>query len=237
MKLWSFAQRFFDTWPGATGLIPNGTSSPTERFIADAIPNGASDLGVSKPLVAVNWLGFNGLVGYVDLTSLSVEAYTERFSLLFNTYWHSFCNLQALTETEIGLDFASTMPPSVMFNQTDVDVHLAGQFYTVHFGYLAVFLVCSCIGLLAGTLAVIIKYNTLVPDILGSVSTLTRDNPHTPVPYGGSTLDGVEFTRHVMNMPVRFVDVQPDAPVGKIALSTMVAVNDAQHLRSGRLYG
>jgi hypothetical protein len=69
------------------------------------------------------------------------------------------------------------------------------------------------------------------------VSILTGDNPHTPVPYGGSTLDGVEFARHVMNMPVRFVDVQPDAQVGKIALSTMVTVNDAQRLRSGRLYG
>lgn len=114
-----------------------------------------------------------------------------------------------------------------MFNQIGVDVQLAGQFYTVHFDYLTDFLVCSCIGLLAGTLAVIIKYRTLVPDILGSVSTLTRDNPHTPVPYGGSTLDDVEFARHVMNMPVRFVDVQPDSPVDKIALSTMVTVDDA----------
>jgi hypothetical protein len=237
MKLGPSHNVFFDAWPGATGLVPNGTSSPTERFIVDAIPNGGSELGVSKPLVAVNWLGFNGLAGYLDLTSLSAETFTERFSLLFTTYWHSFCNLQALTETEIGLGFANTMPANVMFNQTDVDMQLAGQYYTVRFGYLTVFLVCSCIGLLAGILAVIIKYNTMVPDILGSVSTLTRDNPHTPVPYDGSTLDGVEFARHVIHMPVRFVDVQPNAQVGKIALSTMVTVNDAQRLRPGRLYG
>jgi hypothetical protein len=100
---------------------------PTEHFIADAIPNGASDLGVSKPLVVVNCLGFNGLVGYVDPTSLSVETFTERFSLLFNTYWHSFCNLQALTKTKIELGFASTMPPNVMFNQADVDVQLGAD--------------------------------------------------------------------------------------------------------------
>ena len=232
----SIAPKFFSAWPGATGLVPRGSSSPTERWLKETDPTSNTSLpqGVSRPLAAANWLGFNGETGYVDLSTLDQQTFTQRFSLLFNTYWHSFCNLQALTQTEIGLGFQAAMPENVMFNTAAIDMLLAGQHYQVNWAFLAVFVLCSCIALFAGVLAVVLKYHTLVPDVLGSVSSLTRDNPYTPVPGNGSTLAGTDFARHVMHMPVRFVDVQPDQLIGKIVMST--CLDDSQRLRSGRLY-
>ena len=216
----SVAENFFNAWPGATGPIPKGSSSPTEKFLVEVSTNPVA-VNIPKPLVAADWLGYQNPSNYVDITILGRDTFTERFGLLFNTYWHSFCNLQAMTETEIGLGFMETMPPHVMFNTTDVHMIVPGQLYVVNFACLAVFFVCSVIALAAGILAVVLSYKTLVPNILGRVSTMTRNNPFTPVPSGASTLDGDDFGRRVRTMPVRFVDVRPEGEVGSVALSVV----------------
>lgn len=220
------AQRFFGQWPLATGSIPQGTSSPTERFINDITTNSAEDS--SKPiLVATDWLGYNSTDTYVDISTLDLPTFTERFSLLFNTYWHSYCNLPAMTQSEMDLGFGALVPPAhVMFRTVDAAMSIAGQHFVINFAWLAVYMVCCLVALLAGALALMLRYRTLVPDVLGNFSMMIKDNPYTPLPRGGSTLDGYEFARHVMNMPVKLADVRPKDDVGYIALTSMDFVED-----------
>jgi hypothetical protein len=53
-----------------------------------------------------------------------------------------------------------------------------------------------------------LKYTATAPDILGYVSTLTRDNPYTPtVPEGGNNLSGLERARLLSDLPVQIGDV------------------------------
>ncbi|KAL2444753.1 hypothetical protein ABEF95_017222 [Exophiala dermatitidis] len=241
------AQRFFGQWPLATGTIPSGTSSPTERFINDISSESASG-STNSILVATDWLGFNssdhdndGGTSYVNVADMDLRTFTERFSLLFNTYWHSFCNLQAMTQSEIGLGFGSMFPPNVMFRSVDAQMSIAGQHFVVNFAWLAVYLVCCLVALVAGILALVLQYRTLVPDVLGTVSMLVKENPYTPVPEGGSALDGHEYSRKVMNMPVMLCDVKPNDPVGHIALTSLDLAeaadgNNIAPVKKDRLY-
>lgn len=57
------------------------------------------------------------------------------------------------------------------------------------------------------------------PDILNSVSSLTRDSRYVVVPDGGSSLDGIDRIRLLKNEHVRIGDVQADSGIGRIAFS------------------
>ncbi|WXC54088.1 hypothetical protein SNK03_000093 [Fusarium graminearum] len=71
------------------------------------------------------------------------------------------------------------------------------------------------------------------PDILGSVSMLTRDSPYFAVPAGGSTLGGIERIRLLKNERVRIGDVYPQLDVGKVAFSNWAGTAT---LNRGRRY-
>ncbi|KIW21298.1 hypothetical protein PV08_01878 [Exophiala spinifera] len=221
------AQRMFGQWPQATGIVPAGSSSPTERFINDVNTDSVTT-STNSILVATDWLGYNtsdhdndGGVSHVDISRLDLKTFTQRFSLLFNTFWHAFCNLQAMTQTEIGLGFGAEFPPNVMMRNTTAAVSIAGQHYVIDWVWLGIYMACAILAFLAGLLALVIDYCTFAPDVLGRVSMVVKDNPFTPLPKGGSALDGHEFARKVMNMPVRFSDVRANESIGQVALVSM----------------
>ncbi|KAI1622982.1 hypothetical protein EDD37DRAFT_451438 [Exophiala viscosa] len=238
-------QRFFEQWPLATGNVPEGSSSPTERFINDVSTESASS-STNSILVATDWLGFNstdtdndGGITYVDIAELDIETFTQRFSLVFNTFWHAFCNLQAMTQSEIGLGFGDTFPTNVMFRNVNATVSVPGQHYEVNFVWLGIYMACAVLSFVAGLFTLVFNYNTLMPDVLGSVSVMVKDNPYTPLPKGGSAMKGPIFARKVMHMPVRFADVKAKEAVGHIALVSMDVENPevpVEPLKKGRLY-
>jgi hypothetical protein len=47
------------------------------------------------------------------------------------------------------------------------------------------------------------------PDILGYISSLTRDNPYIPLPPGGSTPDATERTILLKDLVIKLGDVNP----------------------------
>ncbi|KAI4283305.1 MAG: hypothetical protein L6R38_002251 [Xanthoria sp. 2 TBL-2021] len=85
--------------------------------------------------------------------------------------------------------------------------------------------ICAIVGL-------VLKEMASAPDILGYVSTMTRDNVHTAVPSGGNTLDGVERARYLSDMRVQLADARPGDDVGHIVLRS---VNNGNESRKGRL--
>jgi len=74
----------------------------------------------------------------------------------------------------------------------------------------------SIILLLCGIAGMVFKYVDKVPDILGYVSTMTRDNPYFEDPVGGDAMDGLERARVLKH--VQIVDAKPWDKRGYIAL-------------------
>ena len=70
------------------------------------------------------------------------------------------------------------------------------------------------------------------PDILGYVSTMTRDNPFTDVPAGGTALDGLERARYLADLKVQLADVSDGKAKGHIALRS---VADSDNFKKGGL--
>lgn len=85
---------------------------------------------------------------------------------------------------------------------------------------------------------------TVAPDILGFVSSLTRDNRYfAPLPPGDSLLDGEQRARKLRNMKVQIQDVRPDSDVGHIAfaradmsLSNQEDERTRKRIVKGRMY-
>ena len=76
---------------------------------------------------------------------------------------------------------------------------------------------------LAGLATMLLTAVIRAPNVLGFVSSLTRDSPYLApiVPPGGSMLDGAERARVLGDVRVRLVDVKPEEPVGRIAFAAV----------------
>lgn len=85
--------------------------------------------------------------------------------------------------------------------------------------------------LLSAIASVWLRLRTVCPDVFGYVSSMTRDNPHLPVPMGGSTMSGTERARAMKNVRVKIGEVErqdglpghiglalehPEIPLGKL---------------------
>ncbi|KAK3364704.1 hypothetical protein B0T25DRAFT_514332 [Lasiosphaeria hispida] len=77
-----------------------------------------------------------------------------------------------------------------------------------------VMFVVACIGAL-------LNWRTEAPDILGYVSTMTRDSPHVSVSEGGSALDGIDRARLLKELRVQIQDVRPHDGVGYLAVASV----------------
>lgn len=94
----------------------------------------------------------------------------------------------------------------------------------------------SCIVLLAcSVVAVVLRQRTLAPDILGYVSSLTRDNPNIQLPDGGSILPGLERARKLKHVRVQFADTRQEGGVGRVGLTT-VSREGVGRLKKGTEY-
>ncbi|KAF4443182.1 hypothetical protein F53441_11491 [Fusarium austroafricanum] len=106
-------------------------------------------------------------------------------------------------------------------NSTGTWKEFSVQKYKVNWVWMTIYGISSLAMLIftVGHIAVQCKIRS--PDILNSVSTLTRDSPYVAVPDGGSTLGGIDRIRLLKNERVRIGDVQPHSGIGKIAFSNL----------------
>jgi hypothetical protein len=103
--------------------------------------------------------------------------------------------------------------------------------------WIGLLLLTSVVMLLLGVLTIVLHFVTSVPDVLGFVSSLTRDNPYVNIPPGGSTLDGAMRARALRDLKVRLEDVRPHNEVGYFALRSVVENEQVSLVRGkGRSY-
>lgn len=144
-----------------------------------------------------------------EKTATTLTASSDQYTQVFNTYFNLMQNIQP-EEADITKEAGF-----VRVERSDAAVY--DPYYQIHWEWIAMDYVSGIILLIAAIGSFWLRRHTLAPDIFGYVSTLTRDNPHFPVPRGGSTLDGIERTRALGRMKVKLGDVAgPDGGVGRV---------------------
>ena len=213
-----------NAWPLSSNSIHHpGDSTPTEYFLLDPTLSNL-DATVEE--------------GGVNLIGMSAEVFSHRFSLLLNTYWQ--CSVAPWYRTgnfpsNLSLLNDSNALFGPFFNTTTATVRIDTDIFLCNKTWATILLVAASLLIACGLYGAMVKHRLRGPQVLGYVSTLTRDNPYLHLPDGGCTLDGLERARILKNMKVQFRDVAPDAEVGHIAL-THSKNSSRKRLASGRLY-
>lgn len=106
--------------------------------------------------------------------------------------------------------------------------------YKVNWACFTIFLAACLLLFVDAVGGIALKALAPVSDVLGYVSTLTKDNPYVDVPEGGSTLGGIERNLMRKDLKLRLGDVAPENDrVGHIAIASL---DRAKRLFVGRLY-
>ncbi|KAK8174776.1 hypothetical protein BC567DRAFT_289802, partial [Phyllosticta citribraziliensis] len=163
---------------------------------------------------------FNFLNHASNYSDVPMPVFSARLAMLINTFWYSVLN----TSIFLNVDSASPSPTDYNFgswgNMTGNWTTPTLQVYIVSKPWMALYIIATIILSACALVTIVLQSRTRAPDILGSVSTLTRDSPYVlTVPPGGSGLDSTERARLLKDVWVRIQDVQPENEIGKIAFS------------------
>ncbi|KAL8918636.1 MAG: hypothetical protein Q9172_005329 [Xanthocarpia lactea] len=205
--------------PGSLGYPHSSTASPVDQYM----------LGSDAPFS-------RGYQSYeLNFSKISGADFGKRLTTLINTVWQanlapfsiplgSSADFNAKEETQGWVPKATTTAMNVQrFEKLKYAANRSNAIILIVIT--VVLQICAIVGL-------VLKEMTSAPDILGYVSTMTRDNVHTAVPSGGNTLDGVERARYLSDMRVQLADTRPGDDVGHIVLRS---VNNGNESRKGRL--
>jgi hypothetical protein len=151
---------------------------------------------------------------------------SQRLTQVFNTYWEAgrwfFTTSRYDPFARDLIKNTSDEPVTIHdLNQTEATVTRQIPIYKASVPWILILILCSGVLLLLGITSIFVTLQTSAPDILGYVSSLTRDNPHIRMPSGGSTLDGTERARLIRDLKVQIADLQEGKEVGYIALKSL----------------
>ena len=118
-----------------------------------------------------------------------------------------------LWSSNVGLNSPLNDDPSAAgdapFNTTTTSVTTLTDIYICNRMWVVILLAASSALLLCGLSGAIVKYMMRRPNILGYVSTITRDNPYIDLPSQGRTLDSLERAKLLIGLKVKLKDVAP----------------------------
>ena len=208
-----------------------GLPTPTIMFLSDP---------------AMKDFAFESLSGTTSLVGLPADVFSQRLSLLLNTYYQ--CSLSPGyqtgnfpasgildVDTTGNLSYGSLGITGGFYNTTRITITNNTDVYLCNRGWATILFVASSLLLGLGMFSAIVKYKLRGPQILGYVSTMTRDNPYMELPPGGCHLNGLERTRLLKDLKVQLRDVTPSHEFGHIALSN-VGSSRKRRLDLNRLY-
>lgn len=219
--------------PGSLGTPHPGYSSPTDQFMLGS----DSPLSLTKPFRSDGYANIPGSV------------FARRLTTLVNTVWQA-----SLCPYGIALGPAAGNMSTCSIN--DDHPHVASASFTnervlrrsnyaTNRWHAIALLAISVLLQLVAFATLIFAALTNVPDILGWVSTITRDNRDLVgqgvVPEGGSWMSGPERSRLLGNLRIRLADVitGQDQEVGRIGF---LGIRDGarstlgERVRGDRLY-
>lgn len=198
-------------WPLAAGDDNIDRASPIESFIS----------GEVHP--------YSGQTR-CDWTNADMSSFSRRITTAFNTYWdvtidpvrHTSTEMTAvpvLTDYKFADDLRS-MDDGVFYNSTTGQSRLNNVYLADGF-WIGFLLMTTMVLQVLAILGLVLGFFIRGPDVLGFVSSFTRDNPHTPLPSGGSALSGAERSRLLRGLRVQLGDVRATEDDGYIAFRAL----------------
>jgi hypothetical protein len=218
---WNSFRSILDRLPVATGTAHSGTSAPTEHYLA-----GSSQL-------------FN-VQDYVNLEKVDPTLFSLRFTSVFNAFWQASQTPQYVlgnfpTDLSAYSESNSSQTPFLTV-PTTAQLSLPKTVFKADRVWIGLLLATTLLLQICAAAGLVIKYLCTVPDILGCVSTMTRENPFISLPEGGNTLDGLERARLLSDMRLQIADVKRDSDVGHLALKTVDGTLGLGRAEKGRHY-
>lgn len=173
----------------------------------------------------------------INSTTMTARDYGTRLSQLFNAIF-MLGTVQGIIgsfppdEADVpGSSFASQYQNITGTNTVAYDVILCSP------PWLVVLVVASVVMFLAGVLGAILRFITLVPDMLGSVALAMLPNRFQGVVESQSTtLSATDWARNLRNLRVRLGDVDPTAEVGRVGLAAPIDPETVASVQIGRYY-
>lgn len=158
------------------------------------------------------WDGDILAVGRNTLNSSDKKQVLDSLATSLDTIVNTYLNLATALVTPTDEDRIPSGYEVIAVDGAPFDPHYALFWEWIVIDYLSGLL------LLAAAIASFwLRKHTLVPDIFGFVSSLTRDNPHFPALPGSATMDGISRTRALRNVKVKVGDVGgPHGEIGRI---------------------
>jgi hypothetical protein len=170
--------------------------------------------------------------GFPDWTLVADTTLSYRLTMVLNTMHHTdiapisistgdtFQPLRCVNTPEtVGKPIP--LDPCDFINFTMADVSRNTKIYRTSKVWVTLLLLTSIFMLLLGAASITLQCINTVPDILGYVSTITRDNPYVELPANASVVDGPERTRLLRDLRIQLTDVQPGADVGHLAVCSV----------------
>lgn len=176
---------------------------------------------------------------YSNLSKLDPSTFSRNMQLAYNTFWQSTYGVAYLTgnlSSDLSTYNNITANPyeeTLYFNSSQASVvRFDGQEYHSNKAFGGILFIISFLLLCEAVASVALRITTLAPDILGYVSSFTRDNPYLGA-SGASHLDGLERARALQALMVTIGDVNVGSEIGHI---TLTASENVQRLKKQRLY-
>lgn len=191
-------------WQKAAGSVASDRASPTDNYLA----------GDSFPFAGQLWRSWE---------DADIPTFSRRLTAAFNTFW--FATLDPFTHTNVSFDghlgqneIPTQLPGRQVFlNSTEAVVTTTYKVYKANRFWVTVVLATTFILEILAIIGLGLRLFIHGPDVLGYVSSMTRENPHVPLPSGGSGLNGPDRAKILREVWVELADVRPGEDVGYVA--------------------
>ena len=201
-----------DFIPRSLGSPHDGDTSAIEQYLM------GSDAPMAVPVDRPYVNNFTGIPGPV---------FAKRLTTVLNTAWQAGMCPFGISLGAVNFTNVTNSPSGISVNCNSTAATANRTMVLPQARYAASIERASC--LLAITFVLqacalggfALRLVTKAPDILGYISTLTRDNAHFDLPDGGNTMTGVQRARYLANVKVGLRDVRPEEDVGHIAFSNL----------------
>jgi hypothetical protein len=181
---------------------PLGFSSWTQQYLY----SGDGLFGGKPNLPDAGWFNQS-----VDLSQIDLDTLSSRLTTVFNRFWGSLYEV-SLGDAEYKSFLISISNTPTYFRPLPI-VRCNWVFSSI-LTFTSFLLIGAALG------SIWLRYQISTPDILGYVSSMTRNNPYTIIPGPtGSSLDGLRRTAILKDFRFRIGDVQGKEDFGEVAFA------------------
>ncbi|KAJ5707908.1 hypothetical protein N7488_007709 [Penicillium malachiteum] len=218
--------------------LPDFFSSSTTfnnftESILKALPAGqeatptALDYWMSNPFGTYPQLKAN-----ITLYELSADIFSRRLTQMVNSFYMARLGYQFMTRTSLdGLQSNTTGNETTVKSDTghvkftlvsgnglEIDTNFT---LSTNPGWITAFILTIVLMMAASIITFYITTEILIPDVLGYVSSLTRDNPHISDSDIPVVIGGLQRTELLGSMALRMGDVSPRDEIGTLGIGRL----------------